>query len=239
MGLAALHGSSLFSGRYDTPWQWTATQSNFSMDVTRRADRQLPVDVSYQTIRPTATEEEIPLDAMTGLPDASYGGSADAFMNIIFSPLSSGEYGAAHTWSSVVTLGQDVSNYLGGYVELAFYVGIGWDNGVSRPDGGITLTLDVSEVITDAIFMPRAVYFFGGLYEAVLRVVGVLTGRRNLKFTAQWHTTWVHGEAQDLSGTFTLSSTLTTVRAYIKQHLLPGEDSAARGQSGDPDWEIV
>lgn len=197
----------------------------------------MPVDVVYQTIRPTATEEEIPLSTVIGLPEGGYDAQAAVFMNIVYSPLSSGEYGAAFTLSADVTLGRDISSYVGGYVELAFYVGLGWDNGVSRPDGGISLTIDVAEVITDAIFMPRAIYFADGLYEAVLRVIGVLTGRRNVRFTAQWGATWVHGESQDLAGTFTLSSTLTAVRAYIKQNLLPGDALAARSEDDHSEWE--
>lgn len=200
-----------------------------------------PADIAYEPLRPLPSEEDPPVQDVNYSSLINWNVSSDNFMNIQFNPDSTGEYGAAVTSHIEVTLSESLRDYTGAYVELQVNVGLGWGPKVSKPDlpGTVSVTLDVAQVLTDSLLLTSSSNRDSIYYQAVLRVVGVLTGYRKVKIAIGWHAEWVHGESQDLYGYINVFTTLTAVKAYVKQNVLPLEPSAARDQSEDPDWETL
>lgn len=233
-------GTSVFRGKYDTPWRWDAAQSNFSITTAPIVDREVPLIVEYERVRPHPEQQEQDIVNLVGGPIMVWGSSADSTMNIQFTPLSSGEYGAAHTLIIDATLGKEVASLTGGYINMVIGLGIGWGETVSKPDPtAISFTVDVADVMSRAIVLASGFSYVDGVYNAVYRVCGIATGRRVFKASAFWRAVWVHGEAQDLDGVITLTSSATIVRSYLKQDVLPLEPSAASSQTDGSEWEIV
>lgn len=228
------------AGRYNTPWEWTSTSSDFDVSMSTLAQAANPVHVVYQPVRPGPTEHEDVVSDMIYAATQDFRATISNSMSVVFSPESTGAYGAATSVHLDVMLPEEVSAFAGGIVELQVNMGWGWDSGVSLPHrDDIVVTIDVAEALTDALLLSTSSSLREKYHQSVLRVMGILTGKRKFRIAIGWKATWVHGESQELSGNVSIWTSLMAIRSYILQHVLATEFVAARPPSVEADWDVI